>query len=176
MRILFLFLVIVKLSQSMSDKECELTIRYRNKAEKSKLVSNFHSESENNWNEEILNDSDGYDNTLERVDGGKLAFIAMTSYGKFCVSYITITCGPETLSSESEESEKSITLDALTFSKAWTKSGKTQKLSTDGRKKCVWFSQYGNTDIRIVYVDKDALTKCENDSDNICVLKYISVF
>ncbi len=158
--------------RAANEFECAIAIRYREKLRLSALNMNFKSVRENNWNYEQITDSDSFDNTKERVDGGKLRLIQNYPIGKFCVEGITYSCGS---SLNDRNSERSIVLNVETIRKAWFRQGNRRFLEVNWAKNCIWFSNRDFTSVRAIDIYPEAFTNCDN-ADEECIQRYIEVF
>jgi hypothetical protein len=155
-----------------ADNKCTIIIRYRNREGSSSLKMNFKSESEDNWNNEIIDLNDDADKTTERVDGGLLKFIENHSVGKFCVQGILYSCGAKLFAPSN--TVRSIILDRTTIENAWTKHGHEVKLDYDTYKNCVWFSDRGDRSVHHIIISPEAFTECGNSNES-CISDHIQV-
>lgn len=176
--------------------ECEIIFGWRRASSHASsyffepnLHFNFKTKLEENWNYEKMNWqwNEGVERSKEELDGGPLQSIHIHSHEYVCIKEIHLRCGSHT---NLKSIESTIVIDGSVIKKASRDVSSTTAASRD-EKDCIWFSSYKSDTFwnRILFsgrdkkhgyvytidIDAKAFTECAPDSDQECLIKYITV-
>ena len=125
---------------------------------------------DNNWNNELIDNTNSIDKTTETVDGGHIKLIQVYPYGKTCIQYIFFSCGSSLLAMNTE---RSLLLDVATIQKAWFLKGDDRVLDIDFENNCIWFAE-DSTSVRAIDILPGAFACDYNAAD--CIAQKLEVF